>query len=152
MKRFFLVTLAFGALALSACGVPDQPKEHGSAVILNTQKGRTEIIVDIVDKAPERTKGLMFKEALPAGSGMFFVFDGEDQLSFWMKNTLIPLDMIFFDKDYKVVEIVKNAVPCKKDPCKAYPSDRPAKYVLEVNAGTSDNIGLKEGDKAELSI
>jgi hypothetical protein len=126
----------------------------GPTVVLNTEKGKTEVIVEIADTRPERTKGLMYRysESLPQDHGMFFIFEKEEALNFWMKNTLIPLDMVFFDRDYKVVSVVKNAQPCTKEPCDIYPSDKPAKFVLEVNGGFADSINLKEGDKAELII
>ena len=157
MKKYFFIAAACGLFILGGCSFPtsgtvDATQEKGPTVILNTQKGRTEISVDISDTTDERTRGLMNRKSIPEDYGMFFIFDVEEPLSFWMKNTLVPLDMIFFDRDYKVVKIVKNAQPCRKDPCDVFPSDKPAKYVLEVNGGTGDNIGLKEGDKAELKI
>jgi uncharacterized protein len=84
--------------------------------------------------------------------GMIFIFETLDQKQFWMKNTLIPLDMIFLDKDYKVVHIVKNAQPCKKDPCDILPSVKPSMFVLEVNAGIADETQLKEGDKVDVVL
>lgn len=127
-------------------------ESKGPVIVLNTEKGKTEIPVDIADTSEERSKGLMYRESIPENYGMFFVFEEERERNFWMKNTLVPLDMIFFDGNYKVVNIVHNARPCKKDPCRVYPSEKPAKYVLEVNGGKSDGIGLKEGDVAQLNI
>ena len=124
----------------------------GPAVVLNTQKGKTEISVDIADTTEERAKGLMYRKSIPDNYGMFFIFEREQEHDFWMKNTLVPLDMVFFDGNYKVVKIVRSAQPCKKDPCMVYSTDKPSKYVLEINGGTGDKIGLKEGDGAQLNI
>jgi uncharacterized protein len=155
-KYFAAVALVAFTLLLSACSLPVNTETDGTAkgptVVLETAKGPADITVDIADTSDERTRGLMFRKSLPQDSGMFFIFDGEDQRSFWMKNTLIPLDMIFMDAGYKVVSVAKNVQPCKKDPCQTYPSVKPAKFVLEVNGGMSDSIGLKEGDKAQLTL
>lgn len=143
------------SLLLGGCSLPTDTKTvaaKGPTMVLETSKGRSEIAVEIADTLDERTKGLMFRKTMPKEAGMFFIFEEESEKSFWMKNTLIPLDMIFIDAGYKVVSIAKNAQPCKGDPCAVYPSGKPAKFVLEVNAGVSDSIGLKDGDKAQLII
>lgn len=155
MKKTLTIWLLGLVLTAGGCGlmpVKEKTAAKGPVVVLNTQNGKTEIAVDIVDTMETRTRGLMFRESMPEDEGMFFVFEEEDEKSFWMKNTLIPLDMIFIGADYRVVSITKGAVPCKADPCGSYPSKGPAKYVLEVNAGVSDKAGLKEGDKTELII
>ncbi len=159
MKKTLLVLLITLPILLGACSSAggktasnDKPAAKGPVVVLQTQKGPNEIAVNIADTPAERTKGLMFVKYLPQGQGMFFVFDSQENLQFWMKNTLIPLDMVFFDDGYNVVHIAKNVQPCKADPCAVYPSEKPAKYVLEYFAGSSDKIGLKDGDKAQLII
>ena len=106
--------------------------------------------MEVVDTSEERRIGLMNRESLPQQAGMLFIFEEERVLSFWMKNTLIPLDMIFISKDLEIVSIQKNAQPCESDPCKLYGSVFPAKYVVEVNAGFSDRNGIKEGNKIEI--
>ncbi|MFC1750222.1 signal peptidase I [Pseudomonadota bacterium] len=103
--------------------------------------------VEVASTPEERKVGLMFREEMPEERGMLFIFESEMPLSFWMKNTLIPLDMIFIDKDYRVVNIQKDARPCEKDPCKTYSSEGNAKYVLEINSGLSNELGIEEGDK-----
>lgn len=130
----------------------DQGEVKGPTATLRTAKGDFVIDVEIADVSSERTKGLMYRDSMKDNHGMFFVFDNEEQLSFWMKNTLIPLDMIFFDSNYKVVHVQKNALPCKADPCEVFPSIKPAKYVLEVKAGTSDRLEIKEGDTVQVKI
>ena len=114
--------------------------------MIKNGKSTIKVNVEIADDNQERAKGLMFREHLDTNNGMLFIFDNEDYKTFWMKNTLIPLDMIFIDKEYKIVEI-KRAVPCEKDPCKLYPSSKPAKYVLEVNGNFTIGNNVKIGDK-----
>lgn len=83
---------------------------------------------------------------MPANHGMLFVFPDTEPRTFWMKNTLIPLDMLFFDAGHHLVAIQADAQPCKADPCELYPSNAPARYVLELNAGMAAKIGAREGD------
>jgi uncharacterized membrane protein (UPF0127 family) len=98
------------------------------------------------------SRGLMFRELLAPDGGMLFVFPNEEKRSFWMKNTLIPLDMIFISKDKKIVTIRKNAMPCTTMACPQYGSAADAMYVLEVNAGFVDAYGIKEGDVVGIDI
>ena len=92
-----------------------------------------------------RTRGLMFRKSLPADSGMLFVFPNEAIQSFWMKNTKIPLDLIFISVDDKIVDIKNNFLPCTVDSCPVYQSVAPAKYVLEINAGEVEKEGINIG-------
>ena len=94
----------------------------------------------------------MFRESLPENSGMLFIFPDSSPRSFWMKNTLIPLDMIWIDESKKIVGITENVQPCKADPCPSYPSGKPVKYVLEVNAGFAERKGIKENDSVEFDL
>lgn len=104
------------------------------------------IYVEVADHTQERIRGLMFRTSLDENSGMLFVFDKEQQLSFWMKNTLIPLDIIFIGNDLKIVDLKENFQPCMPDAdCEVYTSL--AKYALEVNAGFVRENGIKIGDK-----
>lgn len=88
---------------------------------------------------------------MPADHGMLFVFPEAQPLTFWMKDTLIPLDMLFFDDAHRLVAIQANAPPCKADPCQVYPSVVPARYVLELNAGTAAKLGVRKGDVIDFS-
>lgn len=117
---------------------------------IDAPDGTVAFRVQVADTEPTRRTGLMFRADMPANEGMIFLFEKQQPLTFWMKNTLIPLDMIFFDEDWKIVSIQKNAQPCKADPCLLYPSEGPAKFVLEINAGLSDKLGIKEGAAAQL--
>jgi len=103
--------------------------------------------VEIVEKPQDLALGLMFRKYLDDDRGMLFVFQNEAKYSFWMKNTLIPLDMIWLNTNKEVVYIAKNVEPCKEDVCRSIDPNQKAKYVLELNAGTADTINLKIGDK-----
>lgn len=106
--------------------------------------------VEVAEKPQALTRGLQFRSSLPENSGMLFVFPRSDVYKFWMKDTLIPLDMIWIDAEKRIVEIVHNALPCKEDPCPNYGSGFFAAYVLEVNAGQAGRFGLKAGDQVKF--
>ncbi len=118
-------------------------------IYINNSEKLIKINAEIADGEEERANGLMFRERLDENSGMLFIFDDENYRTFWMKNTLIPLDMIFIDKGSKIID-VKNAVPCIEEPCALYKSSKPAKYVLEVNANFTIKNYIKIGDKIIL--
>ena len=90
--------------------------------------------VEIADEPDEQSQGLMNRTELPKGHGMLFVFETPRAVSFWMKNTLIPQDIFFFDESGEYVGF-QTMQPCKKDPCEHFLSIQPVKYALEVNAG-----------------
>jgi len=104
------------------------------------------IEVELAENIVAQAKGLMFRKSLAPNSGMLFVFSDELQRTFWMKNTKIPLDLLFISADKKTVEIKENFEPCQENNCPTYHSQVAAKYVLEVNAGfvKSNNIQLGE--------
>jgi len=103
-------------------------------------------VVAIADDDESRARGLMFVDSLPQDQGMLFLFRREEPRAFWMKNTRIPLDIIYLNKDFTVVDIIKNAKPCRSSRCVSYPSKHPTQYVLELNGGMSDQLGLVVGD------
>jgi len=102
--------------------------------------------VEIADDEAERTKGLMFRETLLADHGMLFLFPDEAERSFWMRNTILPLDIIYVSKTGQVVSIQKNAIPYDKTPLPSYGE---AAAVLEINGGLSDQLGIRPGDRIE---
>lgn len=113
--------------------------------------GTVRVSVELAADPYQWSKGLMFRESLEKDAGMLFVFPKEEQRSFWMKNTLIPLDIIFITKDKRVVTVQKNATPCTTLLCTHYSSTGNAMYVLEVNAGFADTHGIQEGDLVEIT-
>lgn len=103
-----------------------------------------ELQVEIADTPEERSRGLMFRTELPEGRGMLFIFEEQQVRSFWMKNTVIPLDILFFDAGGRLVSIA-TMEPCMEDPCLPYPSVGEAQYALEVPAGFVERHGIVEG-------
>jgi len=104
--------------------------------------------VELALTAEEKEKGLMFRETLPKNKGMLFVFKKEDYHPFWMKNVLIPLDIIWLDKNKKIVFISSNVPPChpSNNSCPIITPPKRAKYVLEINGGLAKSLDLKTGD------
>ena len=103
------------------------------------------VLVELALDSTSQAQGLMFREEMPEDRGMLFMFPEMRPLAFWMKNTLIPLDIIYIDNNGEVVHIV-TAKPCKVKNCPSYPSASPAQYVLELNGGEAQRRGLKVGD------
>lgn len=123
-----------------------------SSILDNTQQNqvcfkKTCFTVELADNALERARGLMFRETLPENQGMLFIFDQEGKHSFWMKNTLIPLDIIWLDQARNVVFIGQNVPPCDAPQCPGINPQKSAKYVLEINGGLCDKINLRPGDR-----
>jgi len=104
------------------------------------------VSVEVAADDPTREQGLMYRDQLGLDHGMIFLFAQSGEYPFWMKNTLIPLDMIWIDDARKIARISANVSPCKADPCPSYPPHANAKYVLEVAAGVAAKHRLKEGD------
>jgi hypothetical protein len=105
--------------------------------------------VEIADTEPEREKGLMYRKGLPDGQGMLFDFHRDQQVGFWMKNTYIPLDMIFIRADGRIVSIAQDAEPLSE---KVIYSAAPVRAVLEVKAGTVHRLGIAPGDQVANPI
>jgi len=106
--------------------------------------------VELAIKTEEKKKGLMFKEHLDMDKGMLFVYEDEKERSFWMKNVLIPLDIIWINEKNEVVFISENTQLCDGSFCQNINPGKDAKYVLEINAGLSKKIGLIIGDKIDF--
>jgi uncharacterized membrane protein (UPF0127 family) len=151
MCRFFLTVLL---LLLTACHQPapetqaDPIKQVGlpSASLSITTSGGTEldVTVEVANTPQARSHGLMFRRSLGDKQGMLFVFSDERIQSFWMKNTLISLDMIFIGSDLRVVGVIHRAEPKSLTPRSV---DVASRYVLEVEGGFSERHGVKKGDQ-----
>lgn len=108
--------------------------------------------VEIADDDAERARGLMFRDELVAGTGMLFIHDRQEPQSYWMKNTKIPLDILYFDESLKLVAQQRDVPPCASgNECPPYPSNAPARYVLELNAGEAAKLNLGKGAELRLS-
>ncbi|KQQ91554.1 hypothetical protein ASF65_02555 [Aureimonas sp. Leaf324] len=113
---------------------------------LRTSSGSHAIEVEVADTPQAREIGLMNRESLAEDTGMLFDFREDRPVSMWMKNTLIPLDMLFINKTGTVVRIARNAKPHSLE---TIPSGKPVRYVLEINGGAAATYGAKTGDKLE---
>ncbi len=138
--RFFLCVLLLTVCSACASGGP------------SVELGGNRFSVEIADTQETQQLGLMFRDSMPADHGMLFIFPNEAPRSFWMKNTRIPLDIMYFDKDLKLVSLSADTPPCKVSRCPSYPSIAPAKYVLELNAGSAAALGIAVGDKLKLDL
>jgi len=138
--RRLLCVLILAACSACASGEP--------RVVLG---GKT-FSVEVAETSAEHELGLMFRDSMPADHGMIFIFQDESPRSFWMKNTRIPLDIMYFDRDLRMVSISADTPPCKVVYCPSYPSVAPAKYVLELNAGSAASLGVGVGDQLTLDL
>ena len=102
--------------------------------------------VELAADDENRAQGLMYRDQLRPGTGMLFLFAEEGEYPFWMKNTKIPLDMIWIDSNRRIAHIAHDVPPCQIDDCPSYPPHALARYVLEVSAGVAKQHGLKDGD------
>lgn len=107
--------------------------------------------VEIADDDAERARGLMFRDAMAGNRGMLFVHEHEEPQAYWMKNTRIALDILYFDTALRLVSQQRDVPPCTLgNRCPAYPSAAPARYVLELNAGQAAELDLRDGAQLRL--
>lgn len=137
------IFLAAGFASCSEPSAPD-PKLGPVAVIRNRAGQDWRIQVELARTPEEREKGLMWRWSLAPDHGMIFIFEAPSVHTFWMKNTRIPLDMIFISADRKIAGVVENAEPYTESPRKV---DAPSQYVLEVSGGQAKAHGLAAGDQ-----
>ena len=147
-RRFALsAPLAIAALAALAQEAEVQFKR--SSLIVSAGGREIKFEVELATNDAERSRGLMYRKQLGPYEGMLFDFYQEMPVSFWMKNTLIPLDMVFIAADGTVRHVHPNAVPLSTD---AVPSRFPVRAVLEINGGSAALLGIKPGDKVKHPI
>lgn len=130
-------------LIVSVTGSACARDDAAARTVLHTSGGDVAVTVELAATPERRNFGLMYRKELGADAGMLFLFERPQHLTFWMKNTVLPLDMLFIGADHRVVGIVKNAVPFTTTPRAI---DGESQYVLEVNAGFSDRHGVRDGD------
>ena len=123
-----------------------------SPTTVQFRDSNTSLNVEVAETPDERERGLMYREKLGIENGMLFVFPEEDYRGFWMKNTLIPLDMIFVDAEGRIINI-EEAYPepnTSEENLKTYRSDEPAKYVIETNSSFTERRNVEEGDRVVI--
>jgi uncharacterized protein len=146
-RRFAVALLAFVYFAIGdPAGASEQTLDKLEIV---TSTGVHPFSVELASNDAEREKGLMYRRFMPRDRGMLFDFKREEPVTFWMKNTYIPLDMIFISRAGTVTGIAADAEPLSE---RLIPSGGPCYGVLEVNAGVAASIGLKPGDKIRHPI
>jgi len=151
----------FAALTLAACA-PARPEPAAAPVVeaaqappafeqleVITAKGPVSFKVTVADDEAERAQGLMYRSVLDEHEGMLFDFGRVQPVAFWMKNTLIPLDMIFIGADGRIVNIAANTTPHSLQPV---PSAAPVLAVLEIGGGLSEEFGIRPGDRVTHRI
>jgi uncharacterized membrane protein (UPF0127 family) len=144
------------AAAAAGCGsattATQAPLERSPAgleqvpLTINSANGKHRFTVEVARTPEEQAQGLMFRKSVPPDRGMIFPYDPPVQVSFWMKNTLVPLDMVFIGPDGKIGRIAANTTPMSLDPVA---SIDPVSAVLEIAGGRAAELGLREGDKVD---
>ena len=143
MKRFFILLSVL--FSLNSCA--------SQRIEIETQGGIKTLSVEIADDEAERQQGLMNRTSLAEDHSMLFIFESERAPSFWMKDTLIPLDMLFIDKEGVIRAITKMAPPCTEvddSKCSRFSPGQPVLWVLEIAGGVTDKLGIRRGDKVKL--
>jgi uncharacterized protein len=147
-RDYFLLGLIILSTFIGSAVSAKEDKLPTTTIIINPD---LKIEAELAYTDETRMKGLMYRESLPEDAGMLFIFPYMDQHSFWMKNTLIPLDIIWLN-DRKEIVYFATAQPCTEDPCASYAPIQKAKYVLEVNEGFAKKHSLKMGIRLEFTI
>ena len=159
------MSLRFGAAALclallASCGGSDRtpagpapslaPDFRRGTVIIETDDGAVMVEVEVADTEEQQQLGLMHRESLPPDAGMVFLFFDDRHGGFWMKNTLIPLSIAYFDRTGRILEIM-DMEPCEADPCESYTPGVAYRGALEVNQGAFEGWGVEVGDRLQVS-
>ncbi|HON71858.1 MAG TPA: DUF192 domain-containing protein [bacterium] len=152
MKRFIVLLFVIVSLLITTQSIgmdieiPEFPRGR-----LRIYQGDRELIIpiEIADKPELWSFGLMYREDIPWNYGMLFVFPSNESGGFWMKNTLVSLDIAFIDSS-KTIFNIQRMVPCNDDDCPVYYSPKPYRYALEVKAGFFEKFGFSEGSGIEI--
>ena len=147
-RRCIAGALLVSALLVSALTSPAPADESlaKTTVTIETSHGPARFTVEVADTEQRRENGLMYRTSLAPDAGMLFEFGTPQQVSFWMKNTLIPLDMLFIGVDGHIANIAERTVPLSEA---AIPSAGPVVSVIELNGGTADRLGITPGERVE---
>ena len=161
--RLVLAPLALAlALALAGCGrdgesaetavtrtIPEGPAFEQATVVIETDRRAVEVDGEVAESPAQREFGLMYRESLAPEAGMVFLFEKDVQGGFWMKNTLIPLSIAFFDRRGKILRIM-GMEPCREDPCPVYDPGVAYRGALEVNQGAFERWGVSRGNVVQV--
>ena len=147
ISLLFTAALAIAAQAAEFKG--PQPTLPTSPLVFDTPKGPARFMVEMATTWPQQEQGLMFRKSVSPNSGMLFDFGQEQETAFWMKNTLVPLDMLFIKANGTIARIAVNAKPLSED---SIPSYEPVRAVLEIAGGRAAQLGVKAGDKVHAQV
>ena len=157
-KKIKFLTLILIATLMLSCG--NEPKEssietseikfekEGDLYLLKSGDTIKKLDIEIADSQYKRETGLMYRKSMKEHQGMLFIYPEEAPRSFYMKNTYIPLDIIYYSKDSTVVSFQENAIPLDET---ALPSEKPAQFILELNAGKVKEWNIEAGDKIDFN-
>jgi uncharacterized membrane protein (UPF0127 family) len=140
-------------LVAVACGSAEEGSDPNASAALSigTDQGTVSLVVQVADTPAERQTGLMGRESLPPYDGMAFVWEEPLVTTFWMKDTLIPLSIAFWDADGRIISILEMD-PCTEDPCPSYGPGEPFVGAVEVARGTFERLGVAVGDRVGLTV
>jgi uncharacterized membrane protein (UPF0127 family) len=150
------VSVGLVVLALASCASGKEPV-HGDAgnrilVRIRTADGTIELEdLQVARTSETQARGLMGQTSLPQDGGMAFLFDGEIRAGFWMKDTLIPLSILFWQGDGRIIDIL-DMRPCREDPCPVYRASAPYVGAIEMNRGAFERLGVEVGDTLEYRL
>lgn len=125
----------------------DNNEEGGRVDFVNANGTTSTVYVEIADTPEKERQGLMYRTSLDENRGMLFIFEGDEPRSFWMENTPLPLDMVFVNSQYNIVDINRNATPYSET---VFTARAPCQYVVEVNGGYCEAHGVNIGDKVKI--
>lgn len=145
------IALFVALLAVPATAVAATDLDRGTATITARSGAKVTVQVEVARTAAERERGLMYRRTLPAKAGMVFVYPRAVSHGFWMKNTLIPLDIAFYDGRGRIARIL-TMQPCRRDPCRVYEPGVAYRSALEVNAGSFRRWGVRAGDRVAVRV
>ncbi|HEX7677605.1 MAG TPA: DUF192 domain-containing protein [Thermoanaerobaculia bacterium] len=145
MKSSFLLMLALACAQRTPAPSPATTMAAASAQRI-VFPDHFAVTVEVASDEDTRSQGLMYRDHLADDRGMIFLFTQPGEYPFWMKNTLIPLDMIWMDSQHRIVHIAHDVQPCKADPCPNYPPNAQASSVLELAAGVAARHHLANGN------
>ena len=144
--HFIAITMLFiGGTSLWGCR--KSPKIPASVWLEGIGKKSVKVEVEVAQRKEDRERGLMYRTHMASNAGMLFVYPVEHNYSFWMKNTYIPLDIIFISSNFRVVGMVENTIPLSME---SYRVEAPSQFILEVNAGFVKKHGIQEGNRVRF--